>query len=255
MCQDCNCSVIDDISIHHHEHHHDDHHHHGHHIHINVHESILLKNDQIAQQNRDFFKDKGIFVLNVLSSPGAGKTALLERTLTDLKHKYNVSAIVGDLATDNDAIRLGNSGAPVIQINTGQGCHLEAMMIAKATNKLNLNKVNLLIIENVGNLVCPAAYDLGESLRVVLFSVTEGEDKPLKYPTIFKSADLVIITKIDLAEVVEFEREKALMNIKKVAPGANILEVSAKRGIGLENWYEYLSKHINQYKIIPVGFV
>jgi hydrogenase nickel incorporation protein HypB len=256
MCQDCGCTDFPEemVKIHAHDHEHPHSHDHTHtHDHqyelitldndrrtISIGQSILSQNDRLAERNRGYFMAKGMSVLNVLSSPGAGKTELLERTMTELRDRLKSAIIVGDLATDNDAQRLRRSGAEVIQITTGSVCHLEAEMIAKALQQMHLDGVKLLAIENVGNLVCPAAYDLGENLRVVLFSVTEGEDKPLKYPVMFKTADIVLISKIDLAEVVEFNRELALHNIHQIAPQANILEVSAKTGVGMEDWCELL---------------
>ncbi len=213
---------------------------------LSVHQRILDKNDRLAEQNRGFFKAKDLLVLNVLSSPGSGKTALLERTLTDLKNKIPSGVIVGDLATDNDAARLRGKGAPVIQITTGTVCHLEAEMVAHAVESMPLDDLRLLIIENVGNLVCPAVYDLGEALRVVLLSVTEGEDKPLKYPVIFKRADVILITKMDLAAATGFQREKALANLRGVAPQAAIFELSARSGQGMEQWYAYLQQHLER---------
>src|SRR5262249_34567091 len=162
--------------------------------------------------------------LNVLSAPGSGKTTLLAQTIGSLKQKLKTGVIVGDLATDNDAQRLRSSGAPVVQITTGTMCHLEAEMVERAVKQLNLQGLQLLIIENVGNLVCPASYDLGEDLRVVLFSVTEGEDKPLKYPPMFQAADVVILSKMDLAAACEFNRESALANVRRLAPKARIFE-------------------------------
>ena len=178
----------------------------------------------------------------MLSSPGAGKTALIERILQDYNKKLNIGVIVGDLATDNDAKRLQSKCSQVVQITTGNACHLEADMVAKAARKLDLKHLDLLIIENVGNLVCPAAYDLGEDLKLVLLSVTEGEDKPLKYPVMFKSAQAVVINKIDIAEAVKFKRDKAIANIRQIAPQAKIVEVSAKSGRGINNLYDYLLK-------------
>jgi hydrogenase nickel incorporation protein HypB len=207
---------------------------------VPVHQAILGKNDQLAQRNRKDFQDRGILVLNVLSAPGSGKTALLERTLTDLGNGIRAAVIVGDLATDNDARRLRRSGAPVVQITTGNVCHLEAEMVNRAMSQLDLDGLDLLIIENVGNLVCPASYDLGEELRVVLLSVTEGEDKPLKYPKAFKTAQVVVVNKIDLAAATGFDRMTALANIRGIAPQAEIFEVSARTGKGMEGWYDYL---------------
>lgn len=207
---------------------------------IEIHQGILSKNDRLAQQNRNYFKSKDLLVLNLLSSPGSGKTALIERMLQDWSQSLNIGVIVGDLATNNDAQRLQSKGASTVQITTGNACHLEADMVAKAVNQLDVDQLDLLIIENVGNLVCPAAYDLGEDLRIVLLSVTEGEDKPLKYPTTFKSAQIIIINKIDLADAVEFEREKAIAGIQNISPQAQIFEVSAKTGQGINSLYTYL---------------
>jgi hydrogenase nickel incorporation protein HypB len=179
--------------------------------------------------------------VSLVSSPGAGKTALLEKTLATLKATRRVAALVGDLATDNDARRLGRAGVPVRQITTGTLCHLEAQMVAQALEGWDLGALDILFVENVGNLVCPSSYDLGENLRVVLMSVTEGEDKPLKYPTIFNSADLAIITKTDLAEAAGFRREDAFRNIEAVRPGVEILETSARTGYGMDQWFEKLS--------------
>jgi hydrogenase nickel incorporation protein HypB len=198
--------------------------------------SILDKNDRLAERNRGYFMAKGLLVLNVVSSPGSGKTAFLERTVKNSANRLKIGVIVGDLETENDAVRLRGAGAQAVQITTGTVCHLEAEMVARAAGKLPLDELDVLVIENVGNLVCPAAYDLGENLRVVLLSVTEGEDKPLKYTTMFKPADAVIVSKIDIAEVAGFDREKALSNIRRVAPQATIFEVSARTGAGMENW-------------------
>jgi hydrogenase nickel incorporation protein HypB len=195
----------------------------------------------LAQDNRARFEAAGLFAVNLLSSPGAGKTALLERTLADLASRLRAAVIVGDLATDNDARRLRRAGAPAVQITTGTVCHLDASMVARACADLDLDALDLLFIENVGNLVCPAGYDLGEGARVVLFSVTEGEDKPLKYPTMFKSADVVLVTKTDLIGPAGFDRETALGNVGRIAPQARIIELSARTGAGLDGWYDYLS--------------
>ncbi|MEB3338231.1 MAG: hydrogenase nickel incorporation protein HypB [Leptolyngbyaceae bacterium] len=208
-----------------------------------VHTSLLSKNDRLAERNRGYFQAKGLLALNVLSSPGSGKTTLIERTIRDQGDRSSplrIGVVVGDLATDNDAQRLRSAGAPAVQITTGNACHLEADMVARAMANLDVDALNVLVIENVGNLVCPAAYDLGEALRVALLSVTEGEDKPLKYPTLFKSADVVIINKIDIAEVVGFNRELAIANIQRIAPQATLFEVSARTGQGMEAWYAYL---------------
>jgi len=205
---------------------------------IEVQIPALALNQRHADQNRGWFRAKGLTVLNLLSSPGSGKTALLERTLKAVPH---AAAIVGDLQTENDADRLRTSGAQAVQITTGATCHLDAHMVMHALEKLDPADLNLLFIENVGNLVCPASYDLGEDKRVVLLSTTEGEDKPLKYPVIFQNADLVLITKIDLAEVVGFDREKALVSIRSAAPNATILELSSKTGEGMDAWMAWLA--------------
>ena len=190
---------------------------------------------------RKRFAEAGVFVVSLVSSPGAGKTAFLEKTLTLLKQRYRPAALVGDLATENDATRLARSQAPVKQITTGTLCHLEAAMVEKALEGWNLTDLDFLFIENVGNLVCPSSYDLGENLRLVLLSVTEGEDKPLKYPTIFNTADAAIITKIDLCSAVEFDWDTAGKNIQAVRPGMPMLRVSAKTGDGLEAWMSFLA--------------
>jgi hydrogenase nickel incorporation protein HypB len=184
-----------------------------------------------------------VLVLNLVSSPGTGKTAFLERTLRELKGRgARVAALVGDLETDNDAKRLAASGAPVRQINTHGICHLDAEMISKHLDGWELADLDYLFIENVGNLVCPSSYDLGEKIRVALLSVTEGEDKPLKYPTLFNSADAAVITKMDIAEPCGFDRELALKNINEIRPGIRIFETSAKTGTGMEEWLAYLQK-------------
>ena len=240
MCDTCGCG-----DPHSHEHSHGHAHSHGHdHGHpppvrtLPVQKSALELNQRLADQNRGWFRAKGLKVFNLLSSPGSGKTTLLERTLRDVPR---AAAIVGDLQTENDAVRLRASGAQAIQITTGATCHLDAHMVAHALDKLDVSGLATLFIENVGNLVCPASYDLGEAKRVVLLSVTEGEDKPLKYPVIFRNADLVLVTKIDLAEAVGFDREKALAAIRQTAPRAQILELSARSGTGLDAWYAWLA--------------
>jgi hydrogenase nickel incorporation protein HypB len=202
---------------------------------------VLKHNDEVARDLRRRFQEAGVFVASLVSSPGAGKTRFLEETLT-LLHPLRVAALVGDLATENDATRLARSGAPVRQIVTGTVCHLEAQMVCTALEGWDLAALDYLFVENVGNLVCPASYDLGEGLRVVLMSVTEGEDKPLKYPTIFNGADLAVITKMDLAAAAEFDIAAARQNISAVRPGLPILEVSAKTGAGMQEWLRFLSE-------------
>ena len=280
MCQDCGCGLPGEnpvgISAHHHDHDHDHGHDHGHyhdhdhphsHTHshgeaghdhshgdavgqhrvLEVRQAILEKNDRLAERNRGFFHARGVLVLNVLSSPGSGKTTFIRETVRLLGKRLKTGVIVGDLATDNDAQRLRESGAPVVQITTGTVCHLEAEMVAHALKQLDLKGLDLLIIENVGNLVCPASYDLGEDLRVVLLSVTEGEDKPLKYPPLFQSAGVAVVSKMDLATACDYNRDTALANLRRLAPNAPVFELSAKTGKGMDAWCEFL---IQQHKAI-----
>jgi len=207
---------------------------------IEVRQNVLKQNDIVARALRERFHEAGVFVVSLVSSPGAGKTALLEKTLTLLRQDFRVAALVGDLATENDAARLARSQTPVKQIITGTVCHLEAAMVQSALEGWNLDELDFLFVENVGNLVCPSSYDLGEDLRLVLMSVTEGEDKPLKYPTIFNSADVALITKIDLATAVEFNAAVANRNIQAVRPEMMILDVSAKSGEGMEEFLDFL---------------
>jgi hydrogenase nickel incorporation protein HypB len=207
---------------------------------VEVRQNILKHNDEVARALRARFEAAGVFVVSLVSSPGSGKTAFLERTLALLREKHRPAALVGDLATENDAARLARSGVPVKQITTGTLCHLEAAMIERAVEGWSLGDFNLLFIENVGNLVCPSSYDLGESLRLVLLSVTEGEDKPLKYPSLFNSSDIAVITKTDLAGAVEFDWETARANIDAVRPGMPVISVSSKTGTGMADWISYL---------------
>ncbi len=209
---------------------------------LEVRQGVLNKNDQLARSLRERFREAGVLVLNLVSSPGTGKTAFLERTLTELVRRGEpVAAVVGDLETDNDARRLAASGAPVRQINTHGRCHLEAEVVGAHLEGWDLAGLRYLFIENVGNLVCPSSYDLGEALRVVLLSVTEGEDKPLKYPGIFNSSDLAVFTKWDLAQACEFDEAAATENLHSVRPGLPVLRVSAKTGFGMEAWLQFLS--------------
>jgi len=207
---------------------------------VQVREKVLKHNDLIARCMRERFRAAGVCVLSLVSSPGSGKTTLLERTLAEMQKSRTVAALVGDLATENDAARLARSGARVKQITTGTVCHLDAEMVERAIADWPLNELDLVFIENVGNLVCPSSYDLGEQTRFVLTSVTEGEDKPLKYPTIFNTADVAIVTKIDLAEAVEFDRDALHRSILTVRPGMRILELSAKTGEGIDAWLAFL---------------
>lgn len=215
---------------------------------VEVRRNVLKQNDLIARSLRQQFRDAGVFVVSLVSSPGSGKTMFLERTLTDLQPRYRVAALVGDLATENDAVRLARSKAPVKQITTGTLCHLEAAMVQAALSDWNLHQLDFLFIENVGNLVCPSSYDLGENLRLVLMSVTEGEDKPLKYPTIFNSADVAVVTKNELADAVEFDWNAANRNIQAVRPGMQIFRLSAKTGQGMDEYLNFLTQQLAERK-------
>lgn len=249
-----------DVHQHHHEHLHDagdahehthdinKHNHHSHEEHgkstrmIQIEQDVLAKNDLYARQNAEKFKAKGIFALNFVSSPGAGKTTLLVKTIEALKQDENINLAVieGDQQTDNDAKRIRETGAVAVQINTGKGCHLDAHMVGHAFDELNLSNNSLLLIENVGNLVCPAAFDLGEDHKIVIFSVTEGEDKPLKYPDMFRAADLMLINKTDLLPHLDFNLEKAVINAKRVNHKIQIIQVSAKTTEGFSEWLKWL---------------
>jgi len=213
---------------------------------VELRRGILKKNDELAAGLRQRYAVAGALVLNLVSSPGTGKTAFLQRTLRELLARgFKAAALVGDLETDNDARRLAESGAPVRQINTHGICHLDAEMIGRHLDDwqaVNLADLDYLFIENVGNLVCPSSYDLGEKIRVALLSVTEGEDKPLKYPTLFNSADAAVITKMDIAEPCGFDRDAALRNVNAIRPGIRIFETSSKTGAGIEEWLAYLAE-------------
>jgi hydrogenase nickel incorporation protein HypB len=215
---------------------------------IEVRKNVLKQNDQTARLLREQFRAAGVFVVSLVSSPGSGKTAFLERTLSLLHQSYRVAALVGDLATENDAVRLARSRAPVKQITTGTLCHLEAAMVGDALGEWDLNQLDFLFIENVGNLVCPSSYDLGENLRLVLISVTEGEDKPLKYPTIFNSADVAVVTKMDLAAAVEFDWTSAYRNVQAVRPGMPVLRLSAKTGEGMDEYLSFLTSRVDELR-------
>jgi hydrogenase nickel incorporation protein HypB len=214
---------------------------------LEVRKNVLKQNDIVARMLRERFREQGTFVVSLVSSPGAGKTAFLEKILTLLRPQYRVAALVGDLATENDAVRLARSHAPVKQITTGTLCHLEAAMVDQALSEWDTGELDFLFIENVGNLVCPSSYDLGENLRLVLLSVTEGEDKPLKYPTIFNSADVAVITKMDLAEAVEFDETSLKANIQAVRPGMQHFAVSAKTGVGMEEFLQFMTAGVTQH--------
>ena len=212
---------------------------------VEVRQNVLKQNDVLARSLRKEFDDAGVLVVSLVSTPGAGKTALLEHTLTRMREDgCRVAALVGDLATENDAQRLARSHAPVRQITTGTICHLDAEMVRLALADWSLAEIDVLFIENVGNMVCPASYDLGERLRFVLMSVTEGEDKPLKYPTIFNTADVAVITKMDLADAVEFDLALARRNIQAVRPAMKTMELSVKTGAGVKEFRDLIYSHI-----------
>lgn len=241
---DCGCGGHD--HEHSHDHHHDHHHHNHDHEHshsgrqIEVEQNALMKNGMDAQLNRGYFEAKGLLALNLVSSPGSGKTSLLEKTIKLLKDKTKIFVIEGDQQTMNDANRIDAAGAPVVQINTGNGCHLDADMVLKAMKKLNVKDAGILMIENVGNLVCPSLFDLGEAKRVVIISVTEGEDKPLKYPTMFETSDICIINKTDLLPYVDFDVAKTREYALRVNPKLQFFELSVKTGKGMKPWIEWL---------------
>ena len=234
MCTTCGCPADN----------HDGHHH----VHektatgekISLEIDILAKNNRFAAENRHFFKENGIFALNLVSSPGSGKTTILERTLRDIAGKHRCAGIEGDQQTDNDARRIAATGVPVKQINTGAGCHLDAHMVGHALEGLPTGELEILFIENVGNLVCPAAFDLGEQHKVVVLSVTEGEDKPLKYPQMFHAAEVMLLNKIDLLPYLDFDVDKCLEMARRVSPGIKIFQLSARTGEGMAKWYEWL---------------
>jgi hydrogenase nickel incorporation protein HypB len=211
---------------------------------INVERDILHENNLMAQRNRGYFDAKNIFALNLVSSPGSGKTTLLERTLTDLKDELRFAVIEGDQQTANDADRIHATGTKVAQINTGKGCHLDADMIFHTIPGMKLEENSILFIENVGNLVCPAMFDLGEQDRVVVISVTEGDDKPLKYPDMFSSANICVINKIDLLPYVKFDMDAVKANAKKTNPNLEIIELSCTSGEGMETWYNWLKSKV-----------
>jgi hydrogenase nickel incorporation protein HypB len=256
MCDTCGCGQPENnVSIrkpgeeygHEHEHLYSHGHGHGHEPpakkEILIQENIMQKNSLLAERNRGFFEAKNIFVLNLVSSPGSGKTCLLERTISRLKNEIKIFVIEGDQQTMNDANRINATGVPVVQINTGSGCHLDAEMINKAVKELNVAEKSVLFVENVGNLVCPALFDLGESKRVVIISVTEGEDKPVKYPNMFMTSDVCIINKTDLLPYVDFSIEKAKEYALRVNHHLEFIELSVKTGEGMEEWYKWLTIH------------
>ncbi|AKG20583.1 hydrogenase nickel incorporation protein HypB [Calothrix sp. 336/3] len=280
MCVTCGCSddgevTVTNIDNHHHHsiHNHDHenshshthvledgtvitHHHHSHipetaQIHAQVHsttlsleQDILAKNNLIAAENRGWFKGRNILALNLMSSPGAGKTTLLTHTIQDLQSHIPINVIEGDQETLNDAEKIKATGCKVVQINTGTGCHLDASMIERGLKELHPPLDSVVMIENVGNLVCPALFDLGENAKVVILSVTEGEDKPIKYPHMFRASQVMVLTKIDLLPYVQFDVEKCIAYAKQVNPQILIFQVSAVTGAGLQNWYDWIGNQV-----------
>jgi hydrogenase nickel incorporation protein HypB len=240
MCKDCGCSITD--------HHHHEHNHHHHHTNptledkktVEVITKILDANDRQAESNRKHFDQYGILAVNLMSSPGSGKTTLLEKTIELLSDELKIGVIEGDLETNKDAERIKAKGAPAYQITTGQACHLDAFMVHEGIHHLPLEELDIVFIENVGNLVCPASYDIGSHFNVVLLSVPEGDDKPAKYPVMFRSADLMLITKIDLLPYFDFSVEKAVEEARKLNPKMDIIQISTKTGEGLDKWLNYL---------------
>lgn len=235
MCGICGCQHSDQ------EHHH--HHHEENHQLVLIEQNVLAQNEQFAASNRDYFKKHGILALNLVSSPGSGKTTLLEKTITDLKNQYSISVIEGDQQTDLDAQRIAQTRVPVHQITTGKTCHLDGHAIAHALEALTVSPQSILFIENVGNLVCPALFDLGETKRIVILSVTEGDDKPLKYPYMFQSADLMLLNKIDLLPYVEFDPDKCFHFAKQINPTIEFISLSATKGENLTEWYHWIESN------------
>ncbi len=232
-----------------HEHGHD--HHHGDHVHVDgktivLEEAVLAKNDRLAERNRGWLQARHVVALNLVSSPGSGKTTVLERTIHDLKDELPIHVIEGDQETVNDAERIRKTGCRVVQINTGAGCHLEADMVARGIEQLAPPPHSLVMIENVGNLVCPALFDLGEQAKVVVLSVTEGEDKPLKYPHMFRAAQVMLLNKIDLLPYLKFDVEGCLQHARTVNPHLEIFLVSAISGDGMQEWYGWLRKQVKR---------
>ncbi|HEY6838815.1 MAG TPA: hydrogenase nickel incorporation protein HypB [Geobacteraceae bacterium] len=255
MCTTCGCDDHD-----HHDHRHGDgHHHHGHDHHHHHHDGateapkrvavetdILTKNNRLARGNRALFAATGVFALNLVSSPGSGKTTSLERTLRDLIGRASCAVIEGDQQTDNDAVRIAATGVPVKQVNTGAGCHLDAHMVSHAVADFDLDNLDILFIENVGNLVCPASFDLGEHHKVAVLSVTEGEDKPLKYPHMFRAADVLLLNKVDLLPHVDFDTERCLDMARRVNPDITVFALSSRTGEGMDAWYGWLADQVKK---------
>jgi len=268
MCATCGCDAEDVVKLlmpgektHHHHHHHDHnghhhHHHHDHHHHdhdhrvIDLEKDVLLKNSLMAERNRGYLQAKNILAINLVSSPGSGKTTLLEKTINKMKDEVSIMVVEGDQQTTNDADRIDATGAKVVQVNTGKGCHLDADMVQRAIMKLHPAENSILFIENVGNLVCPSMFDLGETKRVVIMSTTEGEDKPLKYPTMFETSDICIINKTDLMPYLDFDIEKAREYALRVNHHLTFFELSATKGDGMEAWCNWLREQVAEYNIV-----
>jgi len=215
---------------------------------VKLERKVLSRNDILAAELRTHFADENVAVINMVSSPGSGKTSLLEKTLSSLSEKLSIGVIEGDIQTDNDAVRIAKTGVPVHQIQTGGACHLEAEMIRKALIHFSLKDLDLLIIENVGNLVCPSAFDLGEALRIAIISTTEGDDKPLKYPAMFRSADVMVINKMDLIPYTDFDVEKVIHSAMSLNPAIEILKTSCRTGEGLDNWSDFVKNFANEHR-------
>lgn len=241
MCGICGCTEGAEHAHHEHTNTLTTHHHTTPQI-ISVEQNILSKNNQFAAANRHSLLQKNIMAINFMSSPGSGKTTLLTKTISDLKHHLEIAVVVGDQQTDYDAERIKTSGAQAIQVNTGKVCHLDAHMVGHAIEHLSLKEHSILFIENVGNLVCPALFDLGETYKIVILSVTEGDNKPLKYPDMFRGADLMILTKMDLLPHVDFDVEKSIDYATRINPSIQTLKLSAKTGNGLAEWYQWLEE-------------
>ncbi len=250
MCTTCGCehheATLESQALHVH-HQHDDHHSHAFGTTeariVQIEQDILSKNNNYAEKNRHSFEEKNVAVFNLVSSPGSGKTTLLTRTINDLKAEKNIAVIEGDQQTSQDADRIRKTGVDAVQLNTGKGCHLDAHMVGHALELFNLEKTELLFVENVGNLVCPAAFDLGEAAKVVILSVTEGEDKPLKYPDIFHASTLLLLNKVDLLPYLDFDVMKCIEYARRVNPDIEVVQVSASSGEGMAEWYRWLDRY------------
>jgi hydrogenase nickel incorporation protein HypB len=272
MCATCGCSDHDvtvtalpggyaqPVQTHAHEHDHDHQHAHGDHVYDHAHphgtvvtleQEVLAKNNRLAERNRGWFEGRHVLALNLVSAPGAGKTTLLERTIRELRDEVTISVIEGDQASLNDAERIMSTGCKVVQINTGAGCHLDAEMVARGLQQLAPPLDSVVMIENVGNLVCPALFDLGERAKVVMLSVTEGEDKPLKYPHMFRAAEVLLVNKVDLLPHLKFDVERCVAYARQVNPDLQVFRVSAETGAGMVAWYDWLRRQVSLVSVVP----